>query len=60
MNNNPSEDQYARCKQIKYRMVNTNTTTNIYNNAATNQLIGAQQSAEMDNLNRAYKENNCY
>lgn len=49
--NSSSEDHYARCKELKHRL--------IVNGATNNQLVAAQQSAELDNLNRNYREEGC-
>lgn len=51
MDNNEANDEYSRCKEIKRQL--------IYSNATNDDIVAAQRSAEIDNLNRSYRENNC-
>lgn len=54
LDNNKSDDQYARCKEIKHRMIFNNVS-----DSTNEQTAPAQQSVEMDNLSRAYKTEDC-
>ena len=48
---NKTENQQAVCKELKYRM--------IFNGATPNQQEAMQQRAEVNNLNKSYREDGC-
>ena len=51
VNNSPTGDRLARCKEIKHRI--------IFNGATGNQLVETQENAEMAGLERDYRKLNC-
>lgn len=65
LNKNSADDKYSRCKEIKRQMIYTNSqnnqmTGNFSNNLTTNPtMVGAQNSALQDNLNRSYRDEGC-
>lgn len=58
---NQSKDKIARCEELKHDIIFTQSSTAIdpLNPNTNTNMIAAQQSAELDNLNREYRENGC-
>jgi hypothetical protein len=51
LNKNKADDQYARCKELKRRI--------IFNSASNNDMVITQKNAELENLNRTYRDEGC-
>lgn len=44
-------DQYARCNELKHRIISMPATND--------SIVAAQRNGEMDTLNRSYREDGC-
>lgn len=51
LNNNKNDDRIARCHEIKHQMM--------FNSATNDQLVEANQVAQMDSLERDYRKLGC-